>query len=63
MTEHNHDDIYEDLNRLSNRIEDVRKAINYILEQERSKLQSDIYRLESDIRNLENKISDLERGY
>ena len=62
MAEHTHEDIYNDLDRVSARIGELDKRTSN-LESTLQDRENDLWRAESDIRDLENKVSNLERGY
>ena len=60
MTEHNHDDIYEDLDRAFRKIRGLEK-LTFRIQSKLQDKENDIYRLENDIRNLQTYIGNLER--
>ena len=63
MPEHNHDDIFMDLDRLFKKAEKLGDRISNLEYDTIRILQSDVNALESKVRDLENKVSNLERGY
>jgi len=62
MPEHNHDDIFMDLDRLFKKASSLGDRISDLEYTLRSK-ETDLYRAEDRIRELENRVSNLERGY
>ena len=62
MTEHNHYDIYNDLDRQSKKISHLEQRI-HDLEDKAELRENDSYDHLYRIQDLENKVSNLERGY
>ena len=62
MTEHNHDDIFMDLDRLFEKASKLGDRISDLEYTVRSK-ETDLYIAEGRIKDLENRVSNLERGY